>query len=727
MPQFALVCICFIAILVYANGVSAATPGQVIICFDDGNAAAYTSAFTYMEAHGDINGTAFVNGATIGDGNNTMTLAELQTMNAAGWTIANHGYVHQSFANLTNDEITSEIQDNINYLTSNGLGEGAYDLAYPGGYYGATQADVNNIFGIMDDLGIQTGRDINGQPLNLTTADMYQIPGYIIQNNDTLATVESYINQAETGSDVVLIFHDLVANASDQNPSDYQYVSSTFDQIIDYINNQGISTASINQLYQEKQALLTQTTLTVTALTEYKNTIVNLVGKLTNSNGTPISGQTVHFSIDGIFVGDGVTNSSGIATYQYALTQSLGAHNLTAKFVTGNVNQYAASQNTDINNLQIIPITTNITLKSVAGLRNSLVSLIATITDNSGNPLSGKTIQFLVDGKTVGSNVTNAAGTATLSHQLTESLGAHSIVAEFTADNTYATSQNTSSMNIAPIPTNILVATVNGAKNTIVNLIATLSDNNKIPVQNKTINFSIDGIAVGNSTTDATGTAKLPYKVTENQGSYNITANFAADDTCLATSNTSKLTVPDTTPPTAWSNLKSGLYNTNKVLILSMSEPGTIYYTLNGGTPTNKYINPITISQTSKLSYKAVDLANNTSPIYTASYTIDKIPPKVVSITPKNKATHISTTSAIVIKFTETISASTNWSKIYVKNLNKGKTISINKKLYKNTLTITTSKRTSNTKYQVYIPKGAVKDTAGNNLAGNYSTSFKTA
>ena len=584
-----------------------------------------------MQANGDINGTAYVNGVTIGDGDNTMTLAQLQEMNAAGWIIGNHGYDHISLDGLTNQEVTDQIQENINFLTSNGLGKGAYDLAYPGGDYGTTQAEVDSIFSTMEDLGIQTGRDIDSDPMNLNTNN-YQIPGYIIDNNATVATVESYIDQVQTGSDVVLIFHDLVPTAADQNPNYYQYACTDFDQIIDYINSQGISTATMDQLYQEKQALLTQTNIKVTSIAGFKDDLVNLVGTLTDNSGTPISGQTIHFNIDGIFIGDGVTDGNGIATCQYALTQSLGAHNLTANYITGNNNEYAASQNTGINNLQITQTPTNITLKSIAGIEGSIVKLIATITDIKGNPISGETIQFLIDGKSVGSNVTDSTGTAVLSHKVTETQGSHVITAKFAADNTYASSQNTS-----------------------------------------------------------------------------------------------KLTVPDTTPPTAGSNLKSGLYNTNEVIILSMSEPGTIYYTLNGSTPTNKYVKPITLTQTSKLSYKAIDSANNTSPIYTNVYTIDKIPPKVVSITPTNKATGISTTSSIVIKFTETISTSTNWNKIYVKNLVNGKEISISKTLNKNTLTIKTSKRTVNTRYQVYIPSGSVKDTAGNKMATNCSTSFKTA
>ena len=361
---------------------------------------------------------------------------------------------------------------------------------------------VNSLFGIMDDLGIQTGRDIDNSPMNLATIDNYQIPGYIINNNDTVATVESYINQVQTGSDVVLIFHDLVPTSADQNPDYYQYASTDFDQIIDYINNQGISTATMNQLYQEKQALLTQTTVKVTSLTGSDNELENLVGTLTDNNGNPISGQTIHFNIDGIFIGDGVTDSSGIATCQYALTQGLGAHNLTANFVTGNNNIYAASHNTNINNLEITLPASKILVNSVSGITGKIVNLIAKITDNNGNPLSGKTIQFLIDGKSVGSNVTDSTGTAVLSHKVNETQGSHVITAKFVGDNTYTSSQNTS-----------------------------------------------------------------------------------------------QLTVPDTTAPTAWSNLKTGLYNTNKVLILSMSEPGTIYYSLNRNTP-NKQIHPSNYTNT---------------------------------------------------------------------------------------------------------------------------------
>ena len=181
----------------------------------------------------------------------------------------------------------------------------------------------------------------------------------------------------------------------------------------------------------------------------------------------------------------------------------------------------------------------------------------------------------------------------------------------------------------------------------------------------------------------------------------------------------------DTIPPTVKANLNGGLFNVNKVVTLTMSEPGTIYYTLNGSTPTTTsamYKGPITISSTTNLKYLAIDLAGNKSPVYTQTYTIDKIPPKVLSTTPKNLAQGISRTATITLKFSENIKTPTNWSKIYVKDLNTGKIIGITKTITGNTLIIKTGTKSAYHWYQIYIPAAAVKDNAGNN---NTITTFK--
>lgn len=182
----------------------------------------------------------------------------------------------------------------------------------------------------------------------------------------------------------------------------------------------------------------------------------------------------------------------------------------------------------------------------------------------------------------------------------------------------------------------------------------------------------------------------------------------------------------DKVAPKVTANLKTGLYKTNKKVILKMNEPGTLYYTLNGITHKTKSLTKsITISSTKTLKFFAVDKAGNKSPVYTKTYTIDKTKPKMVSSSNKNKST-ISRTSTFRFKFSEKVKNSTQWSKIYVKNLKTGKKVAISKYVKNNTLYIKTSKRSASTWYQIYIPRSSVKDVAGNSLNKGYVYKFKT-
>jgi autotransporter family porin len=105
----------------------------------------------------------------------------------------------------------------------------------------------------------------------------------------------------------------------------------------------------------------------------------------------------------------------------------------------------------------------------------------------------------------------------------------------------------------------------------------------------------------------------------------------------------------------------------------------------------------------------------------------DTIPPKVSSTNPKNGATGISKTANIAIKFNENIKNSTYFNNITIKNLTTGKYVTITKSISGTTLNIkTTATRTANTWYTITIPKGAIKDYAGNNLLATYTFKFKT-
>lgn len=84
----------------------------------------------------------------------------------------------------------------------------------------------------------------------------------------------------------------------------------------------------------------------------------------------------------------------------------------------------------------------------------------------------------------------------------------------------------------------------------------------------------------------------------------------------------------DYIPPTVTINRKGGAFNQPVDVILSASEPATIFYTLDGRIPDEKsavYKDKITITRSGSttLLYRAVDIAGNRSSLYRENYYID--------------------------------------------------------------------------------------------------------
>ena len=84
----------------------------------------------------------------------------------------------------------------------------------------------------------------------------------------------------------------------------------------------------------------------------------------------------------------------------------------------------------------------------------------------------------------------------------------------------------------------------------------------------------------------------------------------------------------DTTPPVITPSVAGGVYLPTQSVTLTADEPATIYYTLDGTTPTTAsavYSAPISISVTTTLQYFGQDTAGNASTVQTQSYTISTL------------------------------------------------------------------------------------------------------
>lgn len=89
-----------------------------------------------------------------------------------------------------------------------------------------------------------------------------------------------------------------------------------------------------------------------------------------------------------------------------------------------------------------------ITMDNIYGKLNNIVVLNAILLDKDGNYIINEIIDFYVDGKLVGSNITNNKGIATL-YYISNQIGNFTLKAEFKGNNIYLNSKNNSMLSIS--------------------------------------------------------------------------------------------------------------------------------------------------------------------------------------------------------------------------------------------------------------------------------------
>ncbi|ADZ10481.1 hypothetical protein Metbo_2267 [Methanobacterium lacus] len=121
---------------------------------------------------------------------------------------------------------------------------------------------------------------------------------------------------------------------------------------------------------------------------------------------------------------------------------------------------------------------------------------------------------------------------------------------------------------------------------------------------------------------------------------------------------------------------------------------------------------------------------NNTSLVsgYTTKFTVDAVPPKIVSTTPTNSATKVSTKQQLTITFSKPVD-SVNMNLVTIKSTS-GTVIKLTPSISKDgktlTLTLPTGTYAKSTKYVVTFQSKSIIDRSGNYMAAPYSFSFTT-
>jgi len=285
------------------------------------------------------------------------------------------------------------------------------------------------------------------------------------------------------------------------------------------------------------------TSLTINAASGYKGNNTTLTATLWDTtHNKAITGETIEFYVNGNYIGQNTTNSNGLATYNYQITQNIGTY--TINTTLNATTQYEPSNGT--NTLTVNAIPTSLTINAASGYKGNNTTLTATLWDTTHNKaITGETIEFYVNGNYIGQNTTDNNGLATYNYQITQNIGTYTINTTLNATTQYAAITGANNLIVNATPTSLTIDNVTGNKGTNVTLKAVLTDTiHSLAIGGKKVSFKVNGAAVGNATTDTNGVATLPYYIDIVGGKYTVDALFAADNQYASSNVTGTLKIP---------------------------------------------------------------------------------------------------------------------------------------------------------------------------------------
>jgi hypothetical protein len=165
-----------------------------------------------------------------------------------------------------------------------------------------------------------------------------------------------------------------------------------------------------------------------------------------------------------------------------------------------------------------------------AGTFDTGTSLGASLVDEYGQAVNGRTISFAVgaDGPMTAS--TNSSGIASRAYTPTLGQGSYTGSAAFAGDSLYNSSGDSTAFGIArKATTTTYTGAKTGGPNKEVVLSAVLTDATGKPLAGKTVTFQLGSQGPLNATTNSSGAASTTLKLSQKNGTYTVSATYAGD------------------------------------------------------------------------------------------------------------------------------------------------------------------------------------------------------
>jgi peptidoglycan/xylan/chitin deacetylase (PgdA/CDA1 family) len=230
----------------YATVQNPTATAKISFTFDDGLTSAATQALPVLSKYG-LTGTSYVITKCVGmtttpntcHANNDasyMTWAQIKQLQSAGWEVASHTQTHPYLATsdatdgqpnvLTPAQVTQELVGSKSDLSAQGISAAAFATPY-GDYNPTTLGEIAKSY--------TSHRGFADTGNNVWPYSDYLLNDMPVQAGVTVASVEAKIDAAIAGKYwLILTMHDIQPSPS-TNPDDYQYATSSLDQIAAYV------------------------------------------------------------------------------------------------------------------------------------------------------------------------------------------------------------------------------------------------------------------------------------------------------------------------------------------------------------------------------------------------------------------------------------------------------------------------------------------------------------
>lgn len=210
----------------------------VVFSFDDANDTIFNYAFPALQKY-RARGTFYIDTSLV-DTAGQVTAANLQTLNAAGWSICNHSdNSDQLTGGFTAEQITTKLLAAASALDGWGVGDNKLHMSYPGTTWNETVLTGARAAGILTARRGPITTDTpaiepNGDNLLLIPTDT------TIQSDMSVSALVTRINAAVAGKKIAVFYsHNISSDISPTN----------FEAVIAYCRSINIPIVTIEDIY----------------------------------------------------------------------------------------------------------------------------------------------------------------------------------------------------------------------------------------------------------------------------------------------------------------------------------------------------------------------------------------------------------------------------------------------------------------------------------------------